>query len=88
MSQREPVLIDNSTGCVETLPLEKGKRYRCKLDTTKDVQREMGKVYREARSFLIDVPDASRLIYMLSTIGKVVETTDLEQRVEHLEDRK
>jgi len=88
MSKREPFLIDNSTCYVDTLPTQKVKRYRCKLDTTKDIQHEMGKIFREARSFLLDVQDASRLVYMLSTIGKVVETSDLEQRVEHLEDRK
>lgn len=88
MSKREPVEIDGITGEVDTLPPQKGWRYRCKLDSLPDVKREMSKVYREARSGVIDIQDASRLVYMLQTIGKVVETSDLEQRVEHLEDRK
>ena len=87
MSRRDTVLIDNSTGCVETLPLEKGKRYRCKLDTTKDIQHEMGRVYKEARSFMLDVQDASKLVYMLGSIGKLIETSDVVDRLEKLEDR-
>jgi len=88
MSKRDPVLIDNSTGCVETLPTEKGKRYRCKLDTLKDIQHEMGRVYKEARSSMLDVQDASKFVYMLGTLGKLIETSDVVDRLEKLEDKK
>jgi len=47
----------------------------------------MAKVYREAHSGLIDVQDASKLSYMLATIGKVIESSDLEKRLEALENK-
>ena len=88
MSNKHPVEIDGITGEVETLPPQKGQRYRCQLDTMADVKREMAKVYREARSNIIDVSDGSKLVYMLGTIGKVIEGSDLEKRIEILESKK
>ena len=88
MSNLEPVEIDGKTGRVEPLPPARGKRYRCELDTLADVRREMAKVYREARSGLLDVQDASKFTWMLSSIGKVIEGSDLEKRIEALESKK
>ena len=85
MTSRQPVEIDGATGGVETLPPQKGRRYRCKLDTLADVKSEMARVYREARSQSIDISDASKLTYMLGQIGKVIEGSDLENRIEQLE---
>jgi len=87
MSNREPVEIDGATGEVETLPPQKGQRYRCKLDTMQDVRREMAKVYREARSGLVDVQDATKLTWCLQAVGKVIEGSDLEKRIEALENK-
>jgi hypothetical protein len=80
-----PVLIDATTGEIEPIPPQKGQRYRCKLDTLQDVRREMAKVYREARSELIDPATASKLVWVLQAVGKVIEGSDLEKRVEALE---
>ncbi|KJV07547.1 hypothetical protein [Methylocucumis oryzae] len=85
MSNKYPVEIDGATGEVETLPPQKGQRYRCKLDTMQDVKREMAKVYREARSGTIDVQDATKLTWCLQAVGKVIEGSDLEKRIEALE---
>jgi hypothetical protein len=85
MSNLEPVEIDGITGEVETLPPQKGKRYRCQLDTMQDVRREMAKVYREARSGIVDVQDGTKLTWMLQAVGKVIEGSDLEKRLEALE---
>ena len=60
-------------------------RYRCKLDTLADCRREMARVYRESRSKIIDVSDGSKFVYMLSAVGKIIESSDLEQRIEALE---
>lgn len=87
MSNNHPVEIDGITGEVETLPPQRG-RYRCSLDTMQDVKREMAKVYREARSGVLEVTDASKLTYMLGTIGKIIEGSDLEKRIEALEEVK
>jgi len=87
MSNRDPVEIDGITGEVETLPPQKG-RYRCSLDTMSDVKREMAKVYREARSGIVDVQDATKLTWCLQAVAKVIEGNDLEKRIEALEQRK
>jgi hypothetical protein len=85
MSDREGVIIDGITGEVETLPPQRGKRYRCELDTVQDVRREMAKVYRECRSDILDAQTGTKLTWMLQGIAKVIETSDLEQRIEQLE---
>jgi hypothetical protein len=85
MANEYPVEIDGKTGEVEPLPPQKGQRYRCKLDTLQDVRREMAKVYREARSEMLGPADASKLVWMLQAVGKVIEGSDLEKRVEALE---
>ena len=67
------------------IPHVKNKRYRCELDTVSDVKREMAKVYRECRSNLIDAQTGTKLSWMLQGIAKVIESSDLEQRIEALE---
>jgi hypothetical protein len=86
MSEHDAVEIDGRTGEVTPLPPAK-KRYRCQLDTLRDVKNEMARVYKETRSDLLDPAVASKLVWMLSAIGKVIETSDLEDRVKALEDR-
>lgn len=88
MTEQQPVVIDAATGEIETLPPQKGQRYRCKLDSLQDVKREMTKVYREARSGLVDVQDATKLVWCLQAVGKVIEGSDLEKRIENLEAQK
>jgi len=85
MSNDYPVEIDGETGDIETLPLQMGRRYRCKLDTLQDVRREMAKVYREARSGLLDTQDATKLTWVMQAVGRVIEGSDLEARVSALE---
>ncbi len=87
MSNDYPVEIDAATGKVSTSPPQKGQRYRCKLDTLQDVRREMAKVYRESRSELIDPAAATKLVWMLQAVGKVIEGSDLEKRIEALENK-
>ncbi len=79
MTNKHPVEIDGITGDVETLPPKKGQRYRCKLDTMADVKAEMAKVYREARSGVVDVQDATKLTWMLQAVGKVIESEEPEK---------
>lgn len=85
MANEYPVEIDGTTGEVEALPPQRGQRYRCKLDTLADVKREMAKCYREARSEIIEPATASKLVWVLSAIAKVIETGDIERRLEILE---
>ena len=83
MSAQQPVEIDGLTG--EVIDHPPHKRYRAKLDTLQDVKREMGKLYREARSGLIDSQDATKQVWILQAIGKVIVDAELEKRIELLE---
>ncbi len=85
MNELQPVEIDGRTGEVHELPPQPGKRYRAKLDTLNDVRREMSRVYREARTGTIETAEGSKLVWMLEKIGKVIEISDLESRIEKLE---
>jgi len=87
MTNRFPVEIDGTTGEVESIPPQRGQRYRCKLDSLTDIKREMAKVYRESRSERIDTVTATKLVWMLQAVSKVIEGSDLEKRIEALENR-
>jgi hypothetical protein len=86
MSELSPVEIDAATGQVESIPPEKNKRYRCKLDTLAEIKSEMAKLYREARSGMIDTVDCTKLTYVLQQIAKITVDGDIEQRLEKLEE--
>lgn len=58
-----------------------------KLATIEDCRREMARVYRDARTAITDTADASRLVYMLTSIAKMIEIGQLEQRISLLEDK-
>lgn len=58
-----------------------------KLATIEDCRREMARVYRDARTGQTDTADASRLVYMLTSIAKMIEVGQLEQRLIALEER-
>ena len=45
----------------------------------------MARVYRDARTARIDTQDTSRFVYILSQIGKLIELSDIEIRLELLE---
>ncbi|MDP1772130.1 MAG: hypothetical protein Q8L15_07585 [Methylobacter sp.] len=89
MSNQNPVEIDAASGEVtEYTPAGKPARYRCPLDSMSDIKREMAKIYREARSGLVDVQDATKLTWCLQAVAKVIEGSDLEKRIEALENQK
>lgn len=56
-----------------------------KLATIDDCRREMARVYRDARTAATDTADASRLVYMLTSIAKMIEIGQLEERLTALE---
>lgn len=58
---------------------------KIKLNALEDVRREMASVYREARGGIIDTREAGRLAYILSGIGKLIEATDIEKRLQLME---
>ncbi len=87
MSNKKAVTFDGQTGEVLDVGVVKKTRYRAKLDTIGDIKREMAKLYREARSGVVDVQDATKLTWCLQAVAKVIETSDLEDRVKELENR-
>ena len=55
------------------------------LKSMSDVRRELQRLYRDARAGIIESSDASRLAYILATVGRVIEAESLEQRVTAIE---
>ena len=55
------------------------------LETLTDVRREMARVYRNMRHGRIDTQDATRMTYVLTQIAKIIQTAELEARIERLE---
>lgn len=60
-------------------------RLRLKLSTADDVRRELARIYREGRTGQRHVADVSRLANVLQILNRCIETSDLESRVEALE---
>ena len=58
---------------------------RTNLSTIEDLRREMGRVYREMRSGRIETQEGTRLVYVLSQIGKLAELYEIEKRISALE---
>lgn len=59
--------------------------YRIDLKTIDDVRLESARVYRDMRTQKIPTHDGTRLVYVLSQIGKLIELHDIEKRIEKLE---
>jgi uncharacterized Zn finger protein (UPF0148 family) len=53
--------------------------------TVEDVRRELARVYREAKSGRRDVSDSSKLAHILSVLARLIESSDLERRIQELE---
>lgn len=58
---------------------------KIKLNALEDVRREMASVYREARGGIIDTSEAGRLAYILSSMGRLIEATDIDKRLLQME---
>ena len=63
----------------------KRKALRAKLTTVRDVQGQLARLYREARSGTIPVEHASRLANVLAILGRMIADSDLEARIAALE---
>lgn len=60
---------------------------RLKLAKVRDCRRELAKLYAEARNGEIEPADATRLAYILTQLATMIRETELEQRIETLENR-
>jgi hypothetical protein len=77
----EPATIDGRT--LRLIPTP-GRR-KAVLNTLEGIRREMARVYRDAESGRRDTAEASKLVYILGQIGKVLEATEIETRLKLLE---
>lgn len=60
-------------------------RMRLPLKTAENVRAELARLYREGKAGKRPVADVSRLANVLQILGRLIETSDLEQRIEALE---
>jgi hypothetical protein len=58
---------------------------RINLSTSEDIRREMAKVYRETRCNKIMPSNGTKLVFMLMSILKAYEVSEMEQRLTDLE---
>ena len=58
---------------------------RIDLKTIDDVRVEAARVYRDMRAGRIETQHGTRLVYVLGVIGKLIESGDLEKRLEAVE---
>ena len=58
---------------------------RIDLKSIDDVRLELARLYREMRAGTILTADGTRLAYVLTQIGKLIELHDIEKRIEELE---
>ena len=58
------------------------------LKTIDDVRLEMSKIYRDMKYKRIETSDGTKLVYVLSQIGKMIELHDIERRLIVLENRR
>ena len=58
---------------------------RINLATSEDIRREMAKVYRETRCNKILPTNGTKLVFMLMSILKAYEVSEMEQRLTDLE---
>jgi hypothetical protein len=78
--------------CIEHLPINQvstevleGPTPRINLATSEDIRREMAKVYRETRCNKILPSNGTKLVFMLMSILKAYEVSEIEQRLTDLE---
>lgn len=78
-ADNEPATIDGST--LRVLPTPQ----TIHLKTADDVRLEMAKLYRAMKAKDIETQEGTRLCYVLTQIGKMIELSDLEKRIDMLE---
>jgi hypothetical protein len=61
------------------------KKRAIRLKTMDDVRVEMARVYSDARRNSLAPENASKLVYILAQVGRVIEGVGLEDRIKALE---
>lgn len=77
--------------CFEVIEADRNNKLpipaRIDLKTIDDIRLEMARVYREMRDSTIETADGTKLVYVLSAIGKLIELHDIEKRIAALEEK-
>ena len=81
MTQKLTV-IDNDSKEIDNTPP------RTALTKLEHVRDELARVYRNARTGKIETSEGTRLTYMLVALSKIIESSELEERVRALEKTK
>lgn len=76
---KQPEVIEGEVIPANTTPAQ------LKLVTVMDCKREIARVYRDSCQGRIDIKDGMRQVYMLAQIGKLIEVSEFEKRIELLE---
>ena len=63
------------------------QRRKPQLTSLEGIRCEMARIYREMESGKRESQEGSRLVYVLTQIGKVLELTEIERRLTALEDK-
>jgi hypothetical protein len=79
--KRGPETIDAATGTPDPTPR------RIDLSSLRDVRLEMAAVYRRLDGAEIETHEATRRVYILGEIAKVITVAELERRILELEER-
>jgi hypothetical protein len=58
-----------------------------RLDTLTRVRLEMTKLYKEARHGKLETQEATRLVFILQNIARLIEGGDFEKRLDDMENR-
>lgn len=80
-----PEVLAEPSFVASPLPVPKRASPRLKLETATHVRRELARIYREARRGELKPEAATKLAYLLDLLSRIIERSDLEQRVEELE---
>ena len=71
--------IDGATGLPDPTP------DRVKLSTLRDIRLEMARVYRSVKRGQLEESAATKRVYILGEIGKIITVAELEKRIHQLE---
>ena len=80
MTKKLTVIDNNSNEIDMTSP----RTALCKVE---HIREELARVYRATRTGKIPTAEATRLTYILISLSRIIETSDLESRVKKLEER-
>jgi len=91
LDKKHPETIDAATGRPEphrgNFGTHGGNGRRIDLANLRDVRLELSYLYRRIDAGEIESSEGSRRAYVLKTIGDIIATAELEQRLSEIEER-